>query len=291
MLISPLAGLLFGMLITYLNNFPINIFTSNFVAIALGMPLAMLIGSRIQEIPSYLLLMAGLLLMSLSLFSESTEGVNRWVHIGSISLNIAMITTPLFLYIITNVLDHKKRLVFTLSLLFIFILQPDAGQATAFSAASILIFLFNKKSSSSFRYISSMIFILAAVIAWYQPDTLPAVMQVESIVQLALNMGVWGIVGLALAIGILIAPILFRILSKELTVNDEDYLLSLACIVYFVTQIVVTGIGNFPVPIMGAGAAPMLGWYLILGMTSIKQIGWTKRSATQQSIFNRSPLA
>lgn len=56
-LISPLAGLLFGMFIAYLNDIPNIIFTPNLVAIALGIPLAMLIGARIQEISSHLLLM------------------------------------------------------------------------------------------------------------------------------------------------------------------------------------------------------------------------------------------
>jgi hypothetical protein len=42
---------------------------------------------------------------------------------------------------------------------------------------------------------------------------------------------------------------------------------ALAC--YFLASFVVPFVGNFPVPVFGAGAGPVLGWYALLSVRAI----------------------
>lgn len=39
-----------------------------------------------------------------------------------------------------------------------------------------------------------------------------------------------------------------------------------ALLLYLLASFIVTFIGNFPVPVFGAGAGPVLGWYALLGI-------------------------
>jgi cell division protein FtsW (lipid II flippase) len=153
----------------------------------------------------------------------------------------------------------------------ILVVQPDAGQATAFGLGAVIIFLLTGTLSYLHRFLVRIVLGMSIVIAWYQPDTLPPVKQVELILQLAITMGILGVFGIVLTIFLLIFPIFLAFKQQAKKINDDDWVLAVAYMVYFLTQLLVTGLGNFPVPIIGAGAAPVLGWYLILGFLIIKK--------------------
>ncbi|MDP1604489.1 MAG: hypothetical protein Q8M03_14630 [Legionella sp.] len=145
--------------------------------------------------------------------------------------------------------------------------QPDAGQATAFGIGAFIIFLFNKHIPYSTCFIVFIIINVSIVLAWCQLDPLPAVNQVELIMELAFKMGFLGFVGILFVILILLFPMLITLRHQFSTVNYENCILVLSFIVYFIAQLIVTVFGNYPVPIIGAGAAPVIGWYLILSLT------------------------
>lgn len=279
-LISPLVSILFGMIVATHNGIPIIVFTSNLIAAALGIPLALLIGTRIQSASFFYILSAILIgfgLMIFSLLSVSMDGIHRWISIGTYNLNISMIITPLFLWVINKLLREAKilSLMVTLSMLVLLIAQPDAGQTTAFATAALILFLFNSNTSSQFCLMATIILVLGITIAWFQPDSLPAAASVELILLLAIKMGVFGIVGTVLTIAILVAPILLTLKTQNYKTNKEDYIFALACIIYFFIQIIVTVFGNYPIPIIGAGAAPVIGWYIILSCTVVKS-DWSR---------------
>jgi hypothetical protein len=48
--------------------------------------------------------------------------------------------------------------------------------------------------------------------------------------------------------------------------RSDAALLALAIAAYFLGTLAVTEWGNYPVPVMGAGAGPVLGWYAALGI-------------------------
>jgi hypothetical protein len=53
------------------------------------------------------------------------------------------------------------------------------------------------------------------------------------------------------------------------SVRSEAAPLAASLAVYFTATIAVTELGDFPVPVVGAGAGPVLGWYSLLGILQL----------------------
>ncbi|WP_131783228.1 hypothetical protein [Legionella gresilensis] len=268
-LLSPLMAIIFGVFVAYHNELSILPFTSNLIGVFLGIPISILIACELKnKFVQNIIFVAslGLILIGSSFLFPGVNDIHRWVFVGSIPLNMSMIIIPLMLYIISKLISQRKYfalLLFT-SIEFILVIQPDAGQTTSFGFGSIILFLLARNLSYLDGLFVFIIFAMSIIFAWYQPDALSAVKQVELILRLAITMGLLGILGIILTIFILIFPI-FLAIKQKLKINYDDGILAITYIIYFLTQLVVTSFGNFPVPIIGAGAAPVLGWYLILG--------------------------
>ncbi len=278
-LLSPLIGIFFGVYVAYKNDISIITFASNIIAALLGIPLALLLNTKLKMTLNRHILcvsIAGFVLLMASIFSSNIEDIHRWILIGNINLNISMVITPLILYVISKSIKFGTFFTFllTMSVLLIFILQPDAGQTTSFGISALFIFLLTRNISLIVRFVGFIIISGGIVIAWIQPDSLPPVEQVELIMQLAIKIGIVGIAGLLFTIVLLITPILFSLKFQCPQLND-DAILKKAFIIYFLTQLLVTFFGNYPVPIIGAGAAPIIGWYIILGCTPISCMKFT----------------
>lgn len=93
-----------------------------------------------------------------------------------------------------------------------------------------------------------------------QPDPLAPVDATERILRLVASNGPVWLGGAALAGIALFAPFA-QSLGDRRTAS-----LGLAAALYLATSFAVTFVGNFPVPIFGAGAGPVLGWYAWLAL-------------------------
>jgi len=96
--------------------------------------------------------------------------------------------------------------------------------------------------------------------AWMRADPLTPVDHVEGIVRLAMSQGLGVAAAAWLALGLLFLPMLRALRQPKV----EMRILGLAFGLYLAAQIAMTFAGNFPVPVMGAGAGPVLGWYAML---------------------------
>ncbi|MGQ3889936.1 hypothetical protein ACQUW5_13000 [Legionella sp. CNM-1927-20] len=274
MLFSPLIAILFGIYIAYYNELSIFPFSSNIVSVLLGLPLSILIAYKLKirfERNIITVSFISFILIGISFLFSGIDG-HRWIFAGNIPLDISMLIAPITLYLISKSLNQRKffAVLLATSIGLLLVAQPDAGQTTAFGFGAAIIFLFTRSLSYLIRLFVFIIISAIIILAWCQPDALPAINQVELIVRLALKMGILGILGIIVTLFLLIAPLILA-LKQQKKVDDADRILALAYMGYFLTQFIVTGLGNFPVPIIGAGAAPVLGWYIILGFLIVNK--------------------
>jgi len=259
-LLAPLPAIGIGAFVTQQNELPIGAFVPNFLGVLLGIPLAIGLASRkpirTTRAANGVLAVALCILASTLLFPD-IEGVRRWLLFGPIRLNASQFLAPLLIWICSLMLD--RRTIFpAISILLLHYFQPDAGQATAL-ALSLCVLSFSISGVAFYwRALSALGALAVASFTWRQPDPLEAIPHVEGILHLATSEGP-AMILMSVCAGLLLflPPIqTFRAQTR----------VSLAMITYWATAFLVTELGNFPVPIFGAGAASVLGWYVMCGL-------------------------
>ena len=180
---------------------------------------------------------------------------------SKISFAIAAMWTVIFAIVLFGTAISMQKIVALVGSLVHFF-QPDAGQATAFAFGIVASCLFNKKIVPGYRAASVAIVIVASLLTWGQADPLAPVAHVEQIMGLMLAYGSIGILGLIAGITLVFLPFILLPLSQQTPVSAKS--LGMAFLAYLFAQFAVTQIGHFPVPILGAGAAPVIGWFLMI---------------------------
>jgi hypothetical protein len=197
-----------------------------------------------------------------TLLSPGLEGVHRWAQLGSVRLNPAEILLPAA--VAAFALLGPGRLwawLVAAAIATLLVAQPDASQATAFGGAWIVALLLSE-SSRGLRWGGLALAGVAIAAAWLRPDPLAPVPEVEGILQLA-----WAVSPLAA----LLAAVSLgaTVLTPLLAARRDDAIprtasLSLAC--YFLLSAVTPAVGAFPVPLVGMGVSPILGFWLGAGL-------------------------
>ncbi len=202
-----------------------------------------------------------LVVICASLFAPGIDSVHRWISLGPhFRLNVSMAFVPILLF--TSIYSHQIWTPVGMGCLsLIYVLQPDAGQATAFASAAIIILSFDRSKWVSLRIGASLIFIVLTIIAWTRPDPLPQIPHVEQIVRLAYSQGPLTITAVLFAIALLMSPFVWILLNST-SPPEKAFARSSLC--WFSVSYLVTELGNFPVPVIGAGAAPVLGWCICM---------------------------
>jgi hypothetical protein len=200
-----------------------------------------------------------LLFMTLTFINPSMNGVHRWLSIGVIRFNVAMIVLPILLinlYKISHVINFKALVAITFVISVLLLVQPDASQLTGF-AIPMMVILYSTNEKKYLSLFSSFILSILIVISWVFLDSLPPVTYVEGILNLVHSMGlIWLILGV-LSLIILPLPL---ILSPPRNLKLPSICLGL----YFIIIIISTFFGNFPVPLMGYGISPIIGYFIAI---------------------------
>lgn len=194
-------------------------------------------------------------LLVLPFFFHGLEGIHRWVTIGPINIYIASILLPLLIIHLWKLaLNHREVYIVGLSFitLVILLLHPDAGQLTAFACGAAIL-LWKHMNNRALKLLSITLTFALVALSWVFLDHLKPVPYVEDILFLVADMGnIWFITGI-FSLLLLLTPFFYY---------AKKSILSLSLGVYFLTTMIVTFIGNFPMPIMGYGISPVIG-YLI----------------------------
>lgn len=239
-------------------------FLPNFAAFILGSVFYFLTArseKRIRQWSDYLGCTA-IMLVAATLFFPGFDSVHRWLPPGPLSLNASMAFAPAVLFAIFYSRE-RMALTFVAITSSIYVLQPDAGQATAFALGAATIFWRRKSLHIVTRGAGALIAFTGAAASWLQSDPLTAVPHVERILHLLAEAGVMGVLGMSAALmAIFVTPFRSPNASRDL---------KLAYFSFLAGSFIVTEVGNFPVPLIGAGAAPVLGWFLMMRFLSVSR--------------------
>jgi len=261
-LLMAVPSIIIGAIAMYTNKVPIAIFSQNIIYLIIGGIISYFIlikKSKVKNKASIntTTIIVAVILLFLTFSSLGIEGVHRWVSVGPIKFYVAVIVLPIIiidLWKLLQIRDWWFSAIITIVISILLALQPDASMLTAFAIPMIML-LWNKINNNIFR--SCIVVLLSAliIISWAFLDGLPPVSYVENIVTLVAKMGiVWLILG---AISLVILPLPFIFFSPK-----RYKLLSVSIGVYFIIILISTLFGNFPVPLMGYGVSPIIGYFI-----------------------------
>jgi hypothetical protein len=164
---------------------------------------------------------------------------------------------PIIIINLWKLLQIKHWLVsavITIAISTLLTLQPDASLLTAF-AIPMIILLWSKTNSKIIRPCIVVLLSVLIILSWVFLDRLPPVSYVEQIVSLVANMGIiWLSLGV---ISLVILPLPFIFFPPK-----KSKLLSISLGLYFTIILISTLFGNFPVPLMGYGVSPIIGYFI-----------------------------
>ena len=258
-MLTMFPAILIGVVAMYSNNIPTFIYAQNIVCfIFLGLLyfIVQKIKFKIPKSDPLLGIVLSVLTLILTFIYTGVEGVHRWVSVGPLQLYVSVIVMPIILINLWNLLQKDKIFFACVSIICVSILltlQPDASIMMAF-CLSIIIILWKKVNR--FIYFIMLGFLLGlTAITWIFLDGLEPVLYVEGIFTLIANMGMISLIFGILSIVLMILPF-FMISTKK---NQG---LSVCFGLYFIAIFASNLFGNFPVPLLGYGISPIVGYFI-----------------------------
>ena len=263
-LLAPAPALLVGVLVMRASGVPAALWGQNAAAWAAGALLCLgLLRTRTspsRETWAHVAVVLAAAALAATLFAPGVQGVHRWVKLGPVRLHAAAVLLPLLLAALPALARARRWWASTgvaAGVALVLALQPDAAQATAFAAGAVVLLLPGAGGHPA-RLAGLLPLPLLAGLAWLRRDPLAPVPHVEEIVELAAGLGVgWGVAAVA-ALALLPAPFL-------LAGRGAGGRVGLALGAYLAVTCLAPFAGSFPVPVMGYGVSPILGYLLGAG--------------------------
>ncbi|MBC3875037.1 hypothetical protein [Undibacterium flavidum] len=210
---------------------------------------------------------ATLVLMLLGLgacfaFPESGNPV-RWLKLGGLRLYFSAAVLPLALYLLARL---HWRLQFSVSvnvvLMFVFAalltLQPDVSQLIAFALAALFI-VWHRAGGSMLKVGVTAVLGLLCYRCWQQPDPLQPVPYVEGVIQLAGGMGIVAMLAAILSVALIPIGLFYGAIKRS-----APELMPIA--LYYIAIMIFAYLGFTPMPLLGFGAGPVIGYFAVLVM-------------------------
>lgn len=210
-----------------------------------------------------------------TLFGVDQSGVHRWIDLGPLHVNVAMLLLPAMVVALAA-LGREQRWPWTAALIALAALvwQPDASQATVLALAMIVV---ASRAAFSRGLRASLIAaaLLLATLAWLRPDDLQPVAEVEEIYGLAYSVSPMA-AGLALLLSaaLVAVPVIF---TQSTSADLQGWAFSACLFVWMVAP----ALGAFPVPLVGLGLSPIIGAWLGAGLLAsyLRRTGSPARAA------------
>jgi hypothetical protein len=270
-LVAPWPAVAVGVAVAHAQGIAMAAFAPNLLAVVLGTALVLGCGPGQPGQPeptgrpawtggqkpwTRWLPLAGAVLVGLTLLFPGMDGVHRWIVLGPVRLNASTMVGP---WLLAGVHAEARRspgraLALLGALLLVHVLQPDAAQATALALGGLVLLWQAPRATRAVRVIAVIVSLVLAALAWSRPDPLLALEHVERVLALGLAGGPGLAIASVTAMALLLAPM---VVAR----GDASRALALAFAVYLLAAVAATFCGNYPVPVMGAGAGPVLGWY------------------------------
>lgn len=209
------------------------------------------------------------LALALSLFiplvAGSGDGVERWMDLGGVRLYLAPVVLPVALLLLGA--PVRTPAVFAASVTaaaMALVLQPDAAQLSAFALA-MLVILAGSRSQPPLRLALIVVLAGCGVVVWRTPDPLTPVRYVEGVFKLAAELSP---IALMAALVFSVLPIIALIWVARAKRSHGV----LAAATYFASLLALAPLQVTPVPLLGYGAGPILGFFLVAGAIAREKV-------------------
>lgn len=192
----------------------------------------------------------------LPLFADSTGAPQRWLVVGGARLYLAPVVLPLILFVLgapwrALAIGATALAAAAVALM----LQPDAAQSTAFALATLVI-LAGSDLHRTLRLALAAVVVCAMVVAWRTPDPLAPVRYVEGVFVIAAEVSP---VALAVAVCVATLPVAALLRVARVTGSRGAY----AAAAYFAGLFALAPLQITPVPLLGFGTGPVVGYFLV----------------------------
>lgn len=237
---------------------PASYFAMNAAALAMGLLTLGLLAEagRLVRFPAGLvaLSLSGLLLL-VSLWGVSAEGMTRWVVVGGVVLQPSLVLVPPLTLSFARSRDAGSALAIMVAALAL-ALQPDRAMAGALAAAMAALAL----ARSDWRVLAALAAALSAfAVTMIRPDVSPAVPFVDQI--FFSSFSTHPLAGLALLTGavLMLVPALAGLNRRA------DHRPAYAVFgALWLAVLAAAALGNYPTPLVGYGGSAILGYLISL---------------------------
>ncbi len=233
------------------------------LAAVLALGLALLLGRfwrRARWRLWVLMAACGLALVLTLMNGVSLEGARRWVALGPIQLHTASIALPFAAWAFAKGFDDRRVAPIAGLVALLLLYQHDAASSLALALALAAGALVERPRQLT-PWACVIVAGLLAYAAWVEPDTLPAVPYVEGL--LATTMKANPVLGFGAGVLMISLPAPFLLVARA---RAECRAEALALAALWGGWIAGNLFGNYPAPVLGYGAAPILAWGLSLGL-------------------------
>lgn len=253
---ASLVAILAGCWTAAQHGIPVTLWGRGIVAWVVGLAIALVLRRSpplTSDRAAALLAATGVVLLLACFIDPGLDGVHRWIVAGPVRINVASAILP---FLIVMLSGRRWAPVALLMVMVLLVLQPDASQASAVSIAGICLLASGKKSGIALGAAAALS--VFAILAWFRPDPLTSVAEVEGIIALAWDrapiVAVIAVGALAVAVA---TPLLGGVRSRDAA--------AAALAGYMAFTAFAPAIGAFPVPLVGLTISPVIGFWLGIG--------------------------
>ncbi|MDP3276881.1 MAG: hypothetical protein Q8Q09_16895 [Deltaproteobacteria bacterium] len=262
--LAPALASLLGLLVATRHDVPARAFAPNFVALALALPaLVALTLSPARARPALARTLPWLAVCALlaTLLSPGTEGIHRWIDLRVFRLHVSAALGPLLL--IGLVVPSRAGLCAMVLAQCVHLAQPDRAQSLWLALASLPLLLDRRRFARPIGLAASATLLALALATWQRTDPLAPVAHVERIVALAVQSGPpWALLMASTALALWAAAVHQ---ARETTDPTAPRWVTLSVL----SWLALPSLTVAPMPLFGAGAGPMFGWFSTLSVLTL----------------------
>jgi cell division protein FtsW (lipid II flippase) len=264
-LFTPFPALIVGALVMRQHDVPPSRWGLNLIGGVLGAAICAVFLTRsrttVSQTAANIIACLAAAALAATFAMAGSMGVHRWIQIGPLTVHAGALCLPV-LIVALGVLEgfggrlRWAPLFLAISVAMLLLLQPDAAQATAFAGAAFTLLIANDQRTRA-AWAAALVIAALAAWTWTRPDPLSPVPYVEGIVGLARHSGPAWLISSIAALAILPLPFFVSPLGCHSAVAR-------ALGVYLCICIMAPLFGPFPVPLVGFGLSPIVGYFVAL---------------------------
>lgn len=229
--------------------------------IALGVALVVMRFWRKADWRYWPLIAACALALLLTLMTGvELQGARRWLAAGPVQLHTASLVLPLAAWAFARGFNDRRVAPLAAAVALALFYQNDAASSLAWAlvlGAATLV----QRPRQAVPWAVVAVGAILAYAAWSAPDTLPAVAYVEGL--LSTTFATSPVLGALAGLLMLSLPAPFLLVAAS---RPERRAEALALAALWAGWIASNLLGNYPAPVIGYGAAPILAWGLSIGL-------------------------